>query len=244
MTLKLASYAAKCPVTKVDTDLPVLPERCLNEEFIRQSFACSDVPWSQIPIYKGIPAYNGKPVREAAVLMPILSDHTKKDSELEVLLMRRSAHLKDHAGQVSFPGGKVDANDLNEVATALRETHEEVGIRPESIEVLGAMPAHETGTAFRIVPVVGIIQGSPFLQLNREEVESAFTVPLSYLMNPSHHRWHEYLMSTDDGKERLLKWLSIEYQYQGESYFIWGATAAMLRNLYSYLMAIKDYIKS
>lgn len=242
MTFKLASYAAKCPVTKVDTDLPALPASCLNENFIRQSFAFLEVPWSQIPIYKGIPASTGKPVREAAVLVPILSDHTKKGAELEVLLMRRSAHLKDHAGQVSFPGGKVDVSDPHEVATALRETYEEVGIRPELIEVVGTMPAHETGTAFRIVPVIGIIQGSPFLQINREEVESAFTVPLSYLMNPSHHRWHEYLMSTDDGKDHLLKWLSIEYEYRGESYFIWGATAAMLRNLYSYLMVTKDYI--
>ena len=121
----------------------------------------------------------------AAVLLPVVMRE-----RLTLLLTQRSAHLATHAGQIALPGGKLDATDANAVAAALRETHEEIGIEPERIEVLGSLPDYTTGTAFVITPVVGLVVPGFKLRPNPGEVDEVFEVPLDFLMDPVNHRRH------------------------------------------------------
>jgi 8-oxo-dGTP pyrophosphatase MutT (NUDIX family) len=154
---------------------------------------------------------------------------------LHVLLTRRTDHLRDHAGQVSFPGGRSEAHDADAAATAVREAAEEVGLPQDRIEVIGEMPAYTTVTRFVVTPVVALVQPPFELALDRFEVAEAFEVPLPFLMDPAHHRRHVF---TFEGRER--QFLSMPWSGTGDDgrpreYFIWGATAAMLRNLYRFL---------
>lgn len=160
---------------------------------------------------------------EAAVLVPLVL----RESGLTVLLTQRTDHLYDHAGQVSFPGGRVEQSDESPVATALRETHEETGLAPEHIDVLGSLPRYYTGTGFAITPVTGLVRPTFTLAPDEFEVAEVFEVPLSFLMQPSNYRLHR--ASLPDGSERQY------YSIPFEKYFIWGATAAMLRGMYQVL---------
>jgi 8-oxo-dGTP pyrophosphatase MutT (NUDIX family) len=141
-------------------------------------------------------------------------------------------HLSTHSGQIALPGGKLDATDASATAAALRETHEEIGLPPERVEVLGTLPVYVTGTAFTVTPVVGLVQPGFALQPNPQEVDDVFEVPLAYLMNPLHHRRHAW---TFEGVVR--EWYSMPYQDGAQERFIWGATAGMLRNFYRMLSA-------
>lgn len=155
----------------------------------------------------------------AAVLFPIVLHHGAPT----VLLTQRSAHLKDHPGQISFPGGRVEAIDADAVATALRETEEEIGLARARVEIVGFLPEYRTGTGFSVTPVVGFVS-PPFEVLpDAFEVESVFEVPLAFLLDAANHKWHsmEY-----GGRQRTF--YAIPY---GER-FIWGATAGMIRSLY------------
>ena len=173
----------------------------------------------------------GAKLTPAAVLIPLI---VASDGELSMLLTKRTEKLKKHSGQVAFPGGKVDASDADAVAAALRETHEEVGISSDRVEVLGTMPLYETGTGFQITPVVGLIPDGYVLHLNAHEVDEAFTVPLHFLMNPAFHQRRSVVW--ESGKREFF---AMPYQAysQAPEYFIWGATAAMIRNLYRMLSA-------
>ncbi|PTT84699.1 CoA pyrophosphatase, partial [Pelomonas sp. HMWF004] len=151
---------------------------------------------------------------------------------LHLLLTRRTAHLRSHAGQISFPGGRVEPEDAGPVATALRETQEEIGLAADCIEVIGQLPVYSTVTAFQVTPVVGLVRPGFTLALDAFEVAEAFEVPLAFLMNPAHHQHHCFEF---EGMER--RFLSMPWQGEGGEYFIWGATAAMLRNLYQLLSA-------
>ena len=115
-----------------------------------------------------------------------------RDAGLQVLLTRRTAHLRSHAGQISFPGGKAEPHDVDAVATALRETEEEVGLARRHIEVIGRLPAYTTVTGFVVTPVVGLVGPGFSLQIDPGEVDEAFEVPLPFLMTPANHRRHVF----------------------------------------------------
>jgi len=161
---------------------------------------------------------------EAAVLVPLVM----RDGGLTVLLTQRTDHLYDHAGQVSFPGGRVETTDANPIATALRETHEETGLAPQHIDILGSLPRYYTGTGFAVTPVTALVRPTFTLAPDEFEVAEIFEVPLSFLTEPNNYRLHQAAMS--DGSVRQY------YSVPWEQYFIWGATAAMLRGLYQVLV--------
>jgi 8-oxo-dGTP pyrophosphatase MutT (NUDIX family) len=164
----------------------------------------------------------------AAVLIPVV----ERDAQLTVLLTQRASQLKNHAGQISFPGGRIEPEDAGPSAAALREAHEEIGLEPHWIEVIGRMPTYKTGSQFIITPVVALVDPAHRLKLNAFEVADAFEVPLEFLMNPAHHRRH----AVDFGGIRR-EWFSMPYMEGSTERFVWGATAAMLRNFYRFLCA-------
>jgi len=159
----------------------------------------------------------------AAVLVPVVD----RPGGLTVLLTQRTDHLHDHPGQVSFPGGRCEAEDASPVVTALREAQEEVGLKPAQIDVLGMLPEYHTGTGFRITPVVGIVALPLELELDRFEVAEAFETPLAFLLDPRNHR----RMSMEI-RGALREYWAMPY----EGRFIWGATAGMLVSLYRTLL--------
>ena len=154
----------------------------------------------------------------AAVLFPIIV----RDAGHTVMLTQRTAHLRDHAGQISFPGGRVEADDLSPTHTALRETEEEVGLSRERVEVLGFLPEYRTGTGFRVTPVVGLVHPPFDLQPDPFEVAEVFEVPLAFLLDPANHQRHEMHY-----RGALRQYFAMPYG----DYFIWGATAGMIRSL-------------
>jgi len=159
-----------------------------------------------------------RPLRPAAVLIPVV-DHP----EPTVLLTQRSAHLNDHAGQISFPGGKIEATDASPLDAALRETEEEVGLSREFIDPIGYLDLYGTSFGFRIVPTVARVRPGFELRINPAEVDDAFEVPLAFLMDPANHQVHSKEFR---GMERSFYAMPF-----GERY-IWGATAGILRVLY------------
>ena len=154
----------------------------------------------------------------AAVLIPLVA----RDNHLGVLLTRRTDHLARHAGQVSFPGGRMDATDESAVHTALRETEEEIGLHRRHVELIGDLDEYVVGTGYLVKPVVGIIIPPFELTPQKEEVADMFEAPLDYLMDPENYqRRHR----ENNGVRRYF------YAIAYENYDIWGATAGMLRNL-------------
>ena len=167
-------------------------------------------------------------IRPAAVLLPLLVH----DGALSMLLTQRTAHLHDHAGQISFPGGRVDDGDRDPVHTALREAHEEIGLPSAQVEVLGTLPEYVTATGYAVTPVIGLIERPFAISLDSFEVAEAFEVPLSFLMDPANHERRTIVF---DGAPRTF--YAIPWTQAQRRYFIWGATAAMLRNFYQLLRA-------
>lgn len=163
-----------------------------------------------------------EPLIATAVLVPII----KRASGLTVLLTRRTETLTSHAGQISFPGGRHHRGDEDLLATALRETREEVGIRADQIVVAGYLDLYETVTGYCILPVVGMLGGDIDLVLNPHEVEEAFEVPLAFLMDPANHQRHSHAR---DGIIRHF------YAMPYRDRYIWGATAGILKMLYDRL---------
>ena len=154
----------------------------------------------------------------AAVLFPIV----QRAGGQTVLLTQRTAHLRDHAGQISFPGGRIEAGDPSPVHAALRETEEEVGLAREHVEILGFLPEYHTGTGFRVTPVVALVTPPFVLVPDPFEVAEVFEVPLAFLLDPANHQRHSLYY-----RGALRHFFAMPYQ----NYFIWGATAGMIRSL-------------
>lgn len=161
------------------------------------------------------------PARAAAVLVPVIAR-----PELTVLLTERTAHLSTHAGQIAFPGGKVEATDVDVVDTALREAEEEIGLSRVLVEPLGFLDGYRTGTGFLVTPVVGLVKPDFVLALDANEVASTFEVPLAFLMDEVNHKRHSRPWR---GRERHY------YAMPYDDHYIWGATAGMLKNLHERL---------
>lgn len=155
---------------------------------------------------------------EAAVLVPLVD----RPEGLTVLLTQRAPNLAAHAGQISFPGGRVEPEDADATATALRESQEEVGLPPSHVEVIGRLDTYVTGTSYLITPVVGLVRAPYPLILDPVEVADAFEVPLDFIVDPRNHERHSREWH---GKQRIF------FVFPYPDRYIWGATAGMLVNL-------------
>ncbi len=215
------------PVAGHDDHLPPVPPERLTAEALRAHFARPVQPEPEIPGDGRLPGLEREPT-PASVLVPLVM----RDDGLRVLLTRRTDHLRDHAGQISFPGGRVEAHDEDAVATALRETEEEVGLPRHHVEVIGRLPHYTTITRFVVTPVVALVRPGFSLALDAFEVAEAFEVPLAFLMTPAHHRRHVFEAAGQRRQFLSMPWQAVDAQGAAREYFIWGATAAMLRNLY------------
>jgi 8-oxo-dGTP pyrophosphatase MutT (NUDIX family) len=158
----------------------------------------------------------------AAVLVPIIAH----EPEVTVMLTLRTAHLPAHAGQVAFPGGKIETQDKDEIAAALREAEEETGLPQSHVEPLGFLDGYLTGTNYRVVPVVGMVRPGFSIMPATDEVEAVFEVPLRFLMSPENHLVHSRQWQ---GRTRHFYAMAFGDRY------IWGATAGMLKSLYDRL---------
>ena len=165
-----------------------------------------------------MPIPTGVRVTEAAVMVPLVP----RTAGVQVLLTQRTAHLADHAGQISFPGGRVEPEDVTREETALRETEEEIGLSRERVTILGRLPHYEIPTGFRITPVVGWAEPPFELKLDAFEVAAAFEVPLTHFLDTTRFVRREYQFR---GRHRY--YMAIPY----EGRYIWGATAGMLYTL-------------
>lgn len=219
------------PVLAVDHALPTVPPERLLAQALRARFAAPPV-WR--PEVEREPKFVDRDPAAAAVLLPLV----QREGATTVLLTQRTAHLPTHAGQIAFPGGKIDPHDGSAQAAALREAHEEVGLHPRHVEVIGELPVYTTGSGFHITPVVALVLPPFELHPNPGEVDAVFEVPLDFLMNPAHHRRH-----TLEWQGHQRQWFSMPYLETLPNApapverFIWGATAGMLRNFYRFLLA-------
>jgi 8-oxo-dGTP pyrophosphatase MutT (NUDIX family) len=197
----------------------------VNAATLRTALAAitAAAPVGEVVPGDALPPDAGPPV-PAAVLVPFVLGVSPG-----VLLTKRTAHLKRHAGQVSFPGGRIDPEDVGPEAAALREAQEEIALDPSRVEILGRLADHVTGTGYRITPVVGVLPPGLLYDLSPREVESVFDLPLAVLLDPAapkrqrqhiNGRWREY-------------WV-----WPHPEHFIWGATAAILVHLAQKLRAL------
>lgn len=222
----------KAPVVAQDHHLPHVPHERLTYPALAQRFA-QPPQWQ--PDVLGDRMVPDGPRVAASVLVPLVMRE-----QPTVLLTQRQPHLKAHAGQISFPGGRSEPSDADAIHTALREAQEEVGLHPDRVKILGTLPFYNTISGFVVTPVVGAIDLRPdeladlSLQPDPGEVAEVFEVPLAFLMNPGHHQRRSVPVPGSSVEFYSMPWtppgLSREY-------FIWGATAAMLRNLYRFLSA-------
>lgn len=212
------------PVESVAGEAAVTPDR-LTEAWLRERFA--NPPHWQPETFneRMLRRLTGDPT-PASVLMPLVA----RDDGLTLLLTQRTAHLNDHAGQISLPGGRVDQVDTSVVDTALRETEEEVGLDRQHIEVLGTLPEYFTGTGFRVTPVVSLVRPPFELRADPFEVAEIFEVPLAFLMDGMNHQRRAIDLPDGFGRRSF-------YAMPYDRFFIWGATAGMLRNLFHFLRA-------
>ena len=216
-----------------DGHLPPVPQERLTRDALIQRFAAPP-PWqtdadNELWI-------RAKEFVPASVLVPLVMR-----DQVSVLLTQRTAHLSKHAGQISFPGGRQEPTDPDPVATALREAQEEVGLDPSRVRVLGTLPTYATGTGFMVTPVVGLIDPLEDemqrlkLQADANEVADIFEVPLPFLMNPQFH--HRHALDVSGARFEFFSMPWRPPHEQDREYFIWGATAAMLRNFSRFLSA-------
>lgn len=178
----------------------------------------SGAPSSDFDLNRDSPLPKARTLREAGVLVPLLAG----GAGAAVMLTKRSSRLRHHPGQIAFPGGKVDPTDADPTAAALREASEEIGLDPANVEVLGRLPSHETGTGYRITPVLGRVIAPFDPRPEAGEVDEVFTVPLAHVMDTARYRVQSRI------------WMGMRRNYYTVPYgpyYIWGATARILRAL-------------
>lgn len=222
--------ASAIPVHEVCSDQPKVLPLSLDPSSLRQRFRAQPIWQPEITdesrqvMAADIIARRqaaGK-VTKAAVLIPLLL----QEDGLSVLLTQRTNHLRDHAGQISFPGGRMDPDDTDPNHTALRESEEEIGLDRSRVEIIGHLPQYLTVSGYSVTPVVGLVQAQAEYILDEFEVADVFEVPLRFLMDPANHQVRVW--QSEQGRRRF-------YAMPYENRFIWGATAGMLRNLYHLL---------
>lgn len=209
--------------------LPALALGTLQLPFIRRAFSVS-VPWKVEPVFMNLfdlDTTGRSDIKPAAVFIPLV----ERPGGVHVMFTRRSAHLPNHAGQICFPGGRIEPGDTDFVQAALRETWEEVGVEPRFVELIGTQPSFLTTSRYSMKPVIGVLRPGYTLTPDRGEVDEVFEVPLVSLLNPALHRLHE--IRPEGGVPRYF------FSMSWGDYFIWGATAALIRNLYHYLAAVE-----
>lgn len=212
------------PIESLAGEPAIAPER-LAQDWLRKRFADPPIWVPERHDEHLMRRSDGAPT-PAAVLIPIVMH----DLRPTLLLTQRTAHLNDHAGQVSLPGGRVDASDASVIETALREAEEEVGLERRHVDVLGTLPDYYTATGFRVTPVVSLVQPPFDLRADPFEVAEIFEVPLAFLMNGMNHQRRSFDLPNGLGRRTF-------YAMPYERFFIWGATAGMLRNLFHFLRA-------
>lgn len=217
------------PVIGVDVHLPAVAPAELRADALRDRFAAPPV-WS--PEIEREHSLNDRTPAHASVLIALV-----QRAELCVLLTQRTDHLTDHPGQISFPGGRTEPEDADATATALREAVEEIGLDARFVDTLGALPTYTTGTGFIVTPVIALVRPGFAVAADPFEVAEVFEVPLPFLMNPAHHRRHAVEVGGVRREFFSIPWDCVDESGQPRRYFIWGATAAMLRNLYRFLAA-------
>jgi len=228
--MSLSFDPQELPVIGIDDHLPSVAGPELRALAVRRRFL--QPPTWAVEI-AGEPRFLERTLAHASVLVPLVL----RDDELTVLLTQRTDHLSDHPGQISFPGGRAEPEDADATATALREAQEEVGLGAVHVEVLGSLPIYTTGTGFIVTPVVAFVQPGFEMKVDSSEVAEVFEVPLAFLMNPAHHRRHAIEFEGVQREFLSMPWQGTDSKGLPRRYFVWGATAAMLRNLYRFLAA-------
>jgi 8-oxo-dGTP pyrophosphatase MutT (NUDIX family) len=208
-------------------EAPIDPAH-LNLDWIRNRFVLAPA-WQPELTDEHRFALTGQSFKDASVLIALV----QREHGLNLLFTRRTAHLSHHAGQISFPGGRAEPDDADAIETALRETQEEIGLDRSRVEILGQLPYYHTITGYRVTPVVAAVVEPGQFKSDQNEVAEIFEVPLEFLMNGSAHQRRSLTMTTPENQAIRRSFYAMPYQ----DYFIWGATAGMLRNLYHFLRA-------
>jgi 8-oxo-dGTP pyrophosphatase MutT (NUDIX family) len=213
------------PIDSLAGEDPVHPER-FALAWLRERFARPPEWMPETTDEHRMREQSGGTFVKAAVLVPLVD----REGELTLLLTQRTEHLTDHSGQVSLPGGRVEESDSSIIETALREAREEIGLDARHVEVIGVLPDYFTSTGYCVTPVVAIVHPPVELMADPNEVAEIFEVPLAFLMNGMNHQLRTVILP-DGVRQRTF------YAMPYDRYFIWGATAGMLRNLFHFLRA-------
>jgi 8-oxo-dGTP pyrophosphatase MutT (NUDIX family) len=219
---KLLFDPQQLPIESIAGEAAVAPER-LTPGWLRGRFAEHPL-WTPETGEQALPGRAERPPTAASVLIPLVP----REGGLTLLLTQRTAHLTDHAGQISFPGGRAEDYDSSVIDTALRESEEEIGLARRHVDILGTLPKYLTGTGYCVTPVVGLVTPPFELAADPSEVAEIFEVPLAFLMDGLNH---QRLTVDLPGGRRTF------YAMPYNDYYIWGATAGMLRNLFHFLRA-------
>jgi 8-oxo-dGTP pyrophosphatase MutT (NUDIX family) len=211
------------PVDAIAGESALSPER-LDVDWLRSRFA-QPPAWHPEPTDEAL-LERAPSMTAASVLVPLVH----RPEGLTMLLTQRTAHLTDHPGQISFPGGRAEEYDASPIETALRETEEEIGLDRRHVEVIGTLPDYVTVTGYRVTPVVGLIKPPFELAADPNEVAEIFEVPLVFLMDGMNHQRLSFDLPEGEGRRSF-------YAMPYQRFFIWGATAGMLRNLFHFLRA-------
>lgn len=214
----------RLPVDAIAGEAPVDPA-LLTAARLRARFAETLRAWDP-EATEEMPFQPEFKLRRASVLVPLVD----RPAGLTVLLTQRTDHLSSHAGQISFPGGRAEEYDSSPIETALRESEEEIGLHRRHVQIVGVLPEYITASAYRVRPVVALVTPPFDLTADPGEVAEIFEVPLAFLMNGAHHQRMSFDLPEGAGRRSF-------YAMPYERFFIWGATAGMLRNLFHFLRA-------